>query len=109
VWAANNVPPAFLPRNAQSWESSPWSKVAVSLCPRRPTHAADWCLPTTLSQIGGFPAWVQHVSFAACLRCGRTMTFVAQIDQAVFPRHEGVYYAFVCVPCRTTATSYQQT
>ena len=36
-------------------------------------------------------------------------TFLAQIDQSVFPLHEGVYYAFVCQGCRTTATTYQQT
>lgn len=108
-WADGNVLPDFLPRDAPSWEPSPWSKVAVRLAARRPTHAADWCLPTTLSQIGGYPAWVQDVEYPACLNCGRTMTFVAQIDQAAFPLHEGAYYAFICVPCRTTATTYQQT
>ena len=43
----------------------------------------------------------------ACLASCRKL--IAQIDQAAFPLHEGVYYAFTCVPCRTTATTYQQT
>jgi hypothetical protein len=56
-WAPKNVRPDILPKNAESWGVSPWSKVTVRLSERRPTHGADWCLPTTLSQIGGFPAW----------------------------------------------------
>jgi hypothetical protein len=108
-WASKNVPPNVVPRNAESWGVSPWSKVAVRLSERRPTHAAAWCLPTTLSQIGGFPAWVQDMAYPNCLECKATMTFIAQIDQAVFPMQEGVYYAFICGECRTTATTYQQT
>jgi hypothetical protein len=52
---------------------------------------------------------VQSEAYPACLECRGTMTFIAQIDQAVFPMQEGVYYAFICVGCRTTATAYQQT
>jgi hypothetical protein len=108
-WMSQNIRPKYLPPDPQTWETSPWANVAVRLAPRRPMHAADWCLPTTLSQIGGHPAWVQDVDYPACLKCGQTMTFLAQIDQAVFPLHEGVYYAFLCPTCRTTATAYQQT
>jgi len=108
-WAAENIRPDILPENTQAWEPSPWSKARVSLSERRPMHAADWCLPTTLSQIGGFPAWVQDVEYPSCSKCRQTMAFVAQIDQAAFRGYEGVYYAFVCEVCRTTATTYQQT
>lgn len=108
-WATRNVPSTFLSEGLGArWQPSPWSSAAVRLSERRPTHAADWCLPTALSQIGGFPAWVQDVEYPACLKCGRTMIFIAQIDQGAF-KDEGVYYAFVCGECRTTATTYQQT
>jgi hypothetical protein len=108
-WVAANVRPDTLPKISQNWDPSPWSKAAVRLLPRRPTHAADWSLPTTLSQIGGLPGWVQDIAYPACLRCAKTMTFLAQIDEAAFPYREGVYYAFVCPLCRTTTTTYQQT
>ena len=36
--------------------------------------------------------------------------FLAQIDHAEIEKaSEGMYYAFVCQRCRTTATTYQQT
>ena len=108
-WSAGNKPPKFLPRDPSSWGRMPWSGVAVRLSPRPAHHAADWCLPTTLSQIGGQPAWVQDLAYPNCLRCGLTMLFLAQLDTAAFRGHEGVYYAFLCPTCRTTATTYQQT
>lgn len=103
-----NPGPSFLP-TPLDWLPSPWAGVSVHLRRRSPTCAADWCLPTTLSQVGGLPGWVQDFNYPKCVECGRTMTFVAQIDQAQFRGFEGVYYAFVCQDCRVTATTYQQT
>jgi hypothetical protein len=38
------------------------------------------------------------------------MMFLAQLDHAdIEDFTEGMYYAFVCPTCITTATSYQQT
>lgn len=108
-WAPENRPPKFLPKDRGTWQRSPWAGVGVCLTPRSIYHAADWCLPTRLSQIGGLPAWVQDADYPKCIRCDRTMMFLAQIDNAQFPRNEGIYYAFVCPTCRTTATTYQQT
>ena len=108
-WASANTKPSYLPGDSSDWEPSPWASATVLLRPRGPLHAAEWTLPTTLSQIGGRPAWVQDSAYPNCHRCAQTMTFLAQIDQAVFPGYEGVYYAFTCAPCRTTATTYQQT
>lgn len=107
-WAPGNQRPKFLP-DPESWGRSPWAGVPISIAPRRLIHAADWCLPTTLSQVGGLPAWVQDMAYPKCCGCGQTMRFLAQIDNAQFRCHEGVYYAFMCCDCRTTATTYQQT
>jgi len=37
------------------------------------------------------------------------MVFLAQIDNGYFDGKEGIYFAFLCAPCRVTATCYQQT
>jgi hypothetical protein len=105
-WAQDNAEPKFSTREIE-WGEIPWTHAAVTLAPRRPTHGADWYLPTTFSQIGGFPAWIQDLEYPQCLKCKQTMVFLAQIDQAVF-EGEGIYYAFICPDCRTTATVYQQ-
>jgi hypothetical protein len=68
-----------------------------------------YCMPVSISQIGGLPAWVQDSAFPKCPDCSGTMKFVAQVDNGQFPYHEGVYYAFLCASCRVTATTYQQT
>lgn len=110
-WAEGNTRPAYLPSPTESarWDASPWTSATIRLTPRRAFHAADQFLPTTFSQIGGMPAWVQDPEYPRCLLCDQTMKFLAQIDNAAFPLHEGFYYAFICTTCRTTATIYQQT
>ena len=61
------------------------------------------------SQIGGYPCWVQGAEYPQCLDCSQTMTFLAQLNQEDVSNDEGTYYAFLCTPCQTTATLYQQT
>ena len=104
-----NKRPPWLPENISSWARNPWSGRAVRLSQRRAIYAADWCLPVNISQVGGIPSWVQDTAFPKCPDCATTMKFMAQIDNAQFPGHEGVYYAFLCASCRVTATTYQQT
>jgi hypothetical protein len=91
------------------WASSPWSEVPIELVERPAIYAADMSLPTTHTKIGGLPSWVQDSDYPTCPMCSETMIFIAQIDQGDFSGHEGVYYAFFCRDCRTTATTYQQT
>lgn len=109
TWSSHNTRP----------ESAPESPVGYSLLPRnrlvlgdaRPANfAQDDFLPTTLSQIGGLPAWVQDEEYPQCPKCSDTMLFFAQIDHSDLERYgDGTYYAFLCPDCRITATHYQQT
>lgn len=108
-WAPENTPPEGMPEPVEDWEPSPWRNVPVTVTPRRAIHAADWTIPVKTTQIGGHPSWVQDSEYPSCPRCSRTMMFIGQVDQAQFPMHEGIYYAFLCATCRISATSYQQT
>jgi hypothetical protein len=87
----------------------PWQNHPIELVERRATHAADEFLATEYSQLGGLPAWVQDIEYPDCFKCRNAMIFIAQVDLGQFPRHEGMYYAFLCRECRTTSTGYQQT
>ena len=107
-FAEENVRPQYLPEDGSSWERSPWQGQKLHLPRRGPLTAVDWCMPVSLTQIGGLPAWVQSPEFPACLDCTQPMDFVAQVDNAAFPWWEGMYYAFLCAPCRVAATVYQQ-
>lgn len=108
TWHPGNRCPQWLPENLDQWIANPWRGVPISLKPRRAIQAADWCMQLPMSQIGGLPGWVQDSSYPICPDCGQTMRFVAQIDNSQFAHEEGVFYAFLCAECRTTATAYQQ-
>lgn len=105
-WLESPKPP-FLDTTSE-WEAFPDS---LSLGKQRDSlHAADQFLPTSFSQIGGYPCWIQDPDFPNCPRCSRRMPFVAQVDMADVHKHgEGTYYAYLCVECEIAATSYQQT
>lgn len=109
TWSDRNVRPTYLPPDISTYQPSPWSGATVKLLARNPLHGSECFGPTTISQIGGHPAWVQDMEYLDCLKCGQTMRFLAQVDEGAFRGHEGIYYAFVCYQCRTTATCYQQT
>lgn len=104
-----NQQPEWLPNDLDTWERSPWKGQSIQLKRRSAIHAVDWCMPVTISQVGGLPSWVQATAFPQCPKCSETMMFIAQVDNGQFPSHEGVYYAFLCSSCRVTATTYQQT
>ena len=106
--AAENKRPQWLPDDVASWARSPWKNQPVHLHRRHAIRAVDWCMPVTISQVGGLPSWVQDPSFPKCPDCSATMRFVAQLDNGQFPNHEGVYYAFLCGSCHVAATTYQQ-
>lgn len=108
-WFEGNVRPNWLPENISTWPPGPWTEIPVRLSPRRPIEAADRCMEVPASQIGGLPCWVQDAAYPQCPSCKQTMKFIAQLDNAQFPSHEGIYYAFLCESCRITATTHQQT
>ncbi|QIF04518.1 hypothetical protein [Roseimicrobium sp. ORNL1] len=101
--------PGWLPDTNEAWVPPAWKDVDIVLTPRRAIQAVDWCMELKSSQVGGMPCWVQDTDYPKCLDCGVTMSFIAQLNEGDFPEHEGTYYAFLCAPCRNTATSYQQT
>lgn len=75
---------------------------------RHPLHSADQFLPTTFSQIGGAPTWIQDAVYPHCPGCGRTMCFIAQASLEDLDEFgDGMLYAFWCAPCRVTAVSHQ--
>jgi hypothetical protein len=77
---------------------------------RSPWHAAMDSLPTQYSQLGGHPTWIQDSEYPSCGTCTKTMTFIGQIScEDIEPNREGIFYAFLCPDCATTAFTYQQT
>ncbi|MDN8599264.1 DUF1963 domain-containing protein [Citrobacter sp. S2-9] len=103
-----NVPPSWLPEDVQEWRRLPINGMQLGNT-RSPLFAADPFLPTSFSQLGGHPTWIQDALYPHCPECSRTMMFLAQLDYADIEQYgEGMLYAFICPDCRTTATSYQQ-
>ncbi len=64
-----------------------------------------------VSQLGGFPSWVQDADYVLCPVCRRRMTFVGQItpemvtDRAI----DGVLYGLLCRECLHSTVTYQCT
>lgn len=67
---------------------------------RSPYELAAW-LPGSPNRLGGFPGWVQDPDYPVCPACQKRMKFLAQFDLY------GVYYAFMCPKCGTTAATSQ--
>jgi Domain of unknown function (DUF1963) len=108
-WSIFNTKPRHLPNDLKDWERIPSNSLNFG-DQRSHLFAVDPSLPTTFSQIGGHPTWIQDANYPSCPECQKTMMFLAQLDHAdIEDFTEGMYYAFVCLTCRTTATSYQQT
>ncbi len=109
AWCPENPRPSYLPESFEDWPELPNVTLSIVPTPRLPFHATDWCAEPVVSQVGGLPTWIQDAEYPSCVRCQRTMRFVAQLahDEIESPS-EGIYYAFYCASCRLTATSYQQ-
>lgn len=60
------------------------------------------------STLGGVPMWLQDPQYPRCIECDCYMSFLAQHDDSPLGG-EGIYYAFYCAQCRTSAVVYQQT
>lgn len=61
------------------------------------------------SQLGGHPEWIQDAVYPQCPTCQQTMPFLGQVAFEDWDDGEGVFYLFLCLPCRKAATHYQQT
>ena len=108
-WSSHNVRPKYLPQERVDWEDMPRAKLAHGLVTRSPWHAASWYLPTSFSQVGGHPTWIQDANYPPCPQCGRLMRFVGQVSHEDLDEYgEGICYAFLCAGCGVTATTYQQ-
>jgi hypothetical protein len=91
-------------------ERMPRRTLVPAVAPRSPWHAAIDTLPTQHSQIGGHPAWIQDADYPTCNECRRTMRCIGQVAcEDVAAGREGIFYAFLCADCATTASTYQQT
>ena len=109
-WSQFNVTPEYLPDDQESWEYMPENCLVLSGQSRAADYAANEFLPTSFSQLGGMPTWIQDSAFPSCPSCNKTMTFVAQIsNEDIDDYSEGMYYNFICTDCIITATNYQQT
>jgi hypothetical protein len=107
AWHSMNKHPSQLPQAGYE-PSRPWCDRPLSLRSRLPFVAADWLSECKGSQIGGMPTWIQDAEYPICPDCRHVMPFVGQLDNGDFAGFEGIYYAFLCGPCHTTAVTYQQ-
>lgn len=64
-----------------------------------------------ISQIGGYPNWLQDSDYPTCPGCAQTMHFFGQVAyQDVDPDSEGIFYSFSCNNClEYLAVSFQTT
>jgi hypothetical protein len=106
-WHEGNRKPDFALEPGEVW--SPNERLILGE-PRGALHAAEQFLPTSFSQLGGAPCWIQDFDYPHCPDCTRTMRFIAQLAPDDFEEYaEGMYYVHWCDDCRVTATTYQQT
>ncbi|HLZ56280.1 MAG TPA: hypothetical protein VKR06_04965 [Ktedonosporobacter sp.] len=62
-----------------------------------------------VSQLGGHPEWLQDVIYPQCPACQQTMPCLGQVAFEDWNDGKGIFYLFLCLPCRKAATQYQQT
>lgn len=109
-WSQYNLTPEYLPDNQESWEYMPQNCLSLADNDRPADYAANEFLPTSFSQIGGLPTWIQDSAYPSCPSCQKTMTFIAQISNEDIDEYgEGIYYNYICTDCMITGTNYQQT
>ncbi len=109
-WSKYNEKPGYLPDDSDSWEYMPDNCLSLARESRAPEYASNEFLPTSFSQIGGMPTWIQDSAYPSCPKCRNTMMFLAQISNEDIDSHsEGIYYNYICPDCNITATNYQQT
>jgi hypothetical protein len=104
-WSAHNQRPA-----GTGDGPAPFPEGRLVLGTRRatPYEAHVLVLSDGLSQLGGYPSWEHDAAYPTCPSCRRTMPFVGQVDVSdLGTDQEGIYYAFICLDCSLTATTFQ--
>ncbi len=61
-----------------------------------------------ISQLGGHPEWIDDAVYPQCPTCRQRMPCLGQVAFEDWDEGEGVFYLFLCLPCRKAATHYQQ-
>ena len=59
--------------------------------------------------VGGYPQWVQDVSYLSCPSCGGTMKYLAQIPFGELVQGEGIIYVQICEKCEVLGGCFQCT
>ena len=59
--------------------------------------------------VGGYPQWVQDVSYLSCPSCGGMMKHLAQIPFGELVQGEGVIYVQICEKCEVLGGCFQCT
>ncbi|QTD41521.1 DUF1963 domain-containing protein [Sporosarcina sp. Te-1] len=110
VWSGHNQEPDYLPdMDDVNSSTEPLPNLVLSREPQSLYYAAVWTMPQLDSQIGGHPSWVQDPVYPVCPCCEQRMQFIGQVDYADFDKFgEGIFYMFICLKDRITATVYQQ-
>lgn len=113
-WSQTNIKPEYVPGPDSGEDERSFTSAGRSLRiadkPRSSYYAAYWVLGPAVSQIGGYPAWIQDAVYPSCPCCSRSMTFIGQLDwEQIVEYGEGIYYMFLCADCKVTATLFQQT
>ncbi|HEY7125388.1 MAG TPA: hypothetical protein VH540_15650 [Ktedonobacterales bacterium] len=109
-WSASN--PSKPEIEYEGWEIEPLPKGKLVLGPQRrtPYETIGAYQRRGISQLGGYPEWVQDAEYPRCPGCQRRMTFLGQLETLDIVEHaEGIYYAFLCADCGKATTGYQQT
>ncbi len=107
IWSSyNNIEP-----EAPEWADElfePLKNCLVLSCEPRSAYYGLNCWVPNLSQIGGFPSWIQHYDYQHCPSCHETMIFIGQFSGEDSWSGDGIYYVFLCSKCSLSATTYQQ-
>jgi len=112
-WSTYNQKPDYMPVfNIEDYDNQHLSAsklFRLASQSRNSYHAAHWTLESSISQVGGYPTWIQDAEYPICPCCSKHMIFISQLDWGeVVEYGEGIYYTFICSDCRITATSFQQ-
>ena len=67
------------------------------------------CFSELDTTVGGYPQWVQDVSYLSCPSCGGTMKHLAQIPFGELVQGEGVIYVQICEKCKVLGGCFQCT
>ena len=111
-WSQANIKPEYLPEPDSEEDDRSYAAAGKSLRladhPRNSYYAAYWTLGPAVSQIGGYPAWIQDAVYPSSC-CSQSMIFIGLDWEQIEEYGEGIYYMFLCSDCQVTATLFQQT